>query len=174
MSRLRGAHHVDRAIPEFLQELRVAQTGGQVYFAFLFSVAFLPTFERLSDGQRLLYSLSLLVIAMSSAVLVAPVAIHQWNFGHGLRPAWLAMTHVLALVGLGLLGLGVTLGITLVSTVIQPGGALWLPVVTASTLVVCWLLLPFVVRLKGADWPISDHGGQPHGSSPDDSPVEGT
>jgi hypothetical protein len=159
MSRLRGAHHVDRDVPEFLQELRVAQTGGQVYFAFLFSVAFLPAFAELSDGQRVLYAWNLLVIAMSSAVLVAPVAIHQWNFGRGLRPAWLVMTHVLALVGLALLGIGVTLGMTLVSTVISPGGPLWLPVATATTLVACWLILPLIVRIKGANWPVSDHVG---------------
>jgi hypothetical protein len=155
MSRLRGAHHVDRDVPEFLQELRVAQTGGQVYFAFLFSVAFMPTFEQLSDGQRTLYAWALLVVALSSAVLVAPVAVHQWNFGRGLRPQWLVMTHVLALLGLALLAVGMTLGMTLVASVIAPHGEVWLPVATAAALVVCWLVLPLVVRVRGSAWPVT-------------------
>jgi hypothetical protein len=165
MSRLRGAHHVDRDVPEFLQELRVAQTGGQVYFAFLFSVAFTPTFKELSDGQRTLYAWDLLVVALSSAVLVAPVAVHQWNFGRGLRPQWLVMTHVLALLGLALLAVGMTLGMTLVASVIAPTGDLWLPVGTASALVVCWLIIPLVVRMRGSTWPVTD-------AEEDDDPAE--
>lgn len=155
MSRLRGAHHVDRDVPEFLQELRVAQTGGQVYFAFLFSIAFMPTFEGLSDGQRGLYAWNLLIVALSIVVLVAPVAVHQGNFGRGLRPQWLVMTHVLALIGLALLAIGMTLGMTLVATVIHPDGDLWLPASTATALVACWLVIPLVVRLRGSDWPVS-------------------
>lgn len=156
MSRIRGSHHVDRDVPEFLQELRVAQTGGQIYFAFLFSVAFMPTFAGLSEGQRQLYTWNLFVVALSSAVLIAPVAVHQWNFGRGLRPQWLVMTHLLALLGLGLLGVGMTLGMTLVATVIQPGGSQWLPVATAASLVACWLVLPLIVRIWGSSWPVSE------------------
>jgi len=133
----------------------VAQTGGQVYFAFLFSVAFMPAFDELCDGQRTLYAWNLLVVALSSVVLVAPVAVHQWNFGRGLRPQWLVMTHVLALLGLGLLALGMTLGMTLISTVIQPHGDVWLPVAMATALVLCWLVIPVVVRLHGSTWPVA-------------------
>lgn len=155
MSRVRGPHHVDRDIPEFLQELRVAQTGGQIYFAFLFSVAFMPTFEELDDMQRALYSWNLLVVALSGAVLVAPVAVHQWNFGQGLRPQWLAMTHVLALVGLALLGLGIVLGVTLVSSVVDATATYWLPVSVAAALVGCWVLLPLWVNSRGDSWQVS-------------------
>lgn len=164
MSRLRGSHHVDRDIPEFLQELRVAQTGGQIYFAFLFTVAFTPTFEHLSDEQRALYWWDLLVVGIAGAVLVAPVAIHQWNFGEGMRPQWLVVTHVLALLGLALLGVGMTLGMALVSSLIYPDGNPWLTLVTAVALVLCWLVLPLIVRVSGSRWPVSESAEDP---SPD-------
>lgn len=55
MSRPQGPHNVDRDLPEFLQEVRVAQTGGQIFFAFLFTIAFSPGFDALDDGQQTLY-----------------------------------------------------------------------------------------------------------------------
>lgn len=161
MSRISGAHHVDRDVPEFLQELRVAQTGGQIYFAFLFSVAFMPTFSDLTEQQRTLYAWDLLVVAVSTAVLIAPVAVHQWNFGRGLRPQWLVMTHVLALVGLGLLGIGMTLGMALVGSVLHPDGDTWLALSAAAALVLCWLGIPLVVRLSGRLWPVEDASVDP-------------
>lgn len=170
MSRIRGPHHVDRDIPEFLQELRVAQTGGQIFFAFLFSIAFTPTFEGLSESQRTLYAWNLLVVVLSGAVLVAPVAVHQWNFGRGLRPQWLVMTHVLALVGLLLLGVGITMGMALVASVIGVGADLWLPVAAAAALAVCWLLLPLVVRISGDAWPVSETTTSGEASSDDEQP----
>ena len=47
-----GRHDVERDIPEILQEVRVAQTGGQLFFAFLFSVAFAPGFDDLDAHCR--------------------------------------------------------------------------------------------------------------------------
>ena len=46
---MRREHNVDRDLPEILQELRVAQTGGQLFFAFLFTVAFAPVLATASD-----------------------------------------------------------------------------------------------------------------------------
>ena len=101
-----GRHDVERDIPEILQEVRVAQTGGQLFFAFLFSVAFAPGFDDLDGQQRLLYACDLFVVATASTLLVAPVAIHRWNFGRGLRPQFLVAAHWLACAGLVFLAVG--------------------------------------------------------------------
>lgn len=88
-----GRHDVERDIPEILQEVRVAQTGGQLFFAFLFSVAFAPGFDDLDGQQRLLYACDLFVVATASTLLVAPVAIHRWNFGRVCGPSsWWRLT----------------------------------------------------------------------------------
>lgn len=156
MSRIRGGHDVDRDLPELLQELRVAQTGGQLFFAFLFSVAFTPVFGELSSAQRLLYGWDLLVVAAATTVLVAPVAVHHRNFGHGRRPALLVVTHVLSIVGLVLLGIGLLLGIALVATVVFPDSWLWLPAASLGVVLLAWVAVPWWVAHAGDRWPVYD------------------
>lgn len=158
MSRVRGDHDVDRDLPELLQEVRVAQTGGQLFFAFLFSVAFAPGFQSLSQGQRTLYAWDLFVVASAVTVLVAPVAVHQGVFGRGLRPALLVTTHVLTLLGLGLSALGLVLGLALVASVAIPDAAGWLPAASGALLVICWVGLPSVVSRTGHRWHVRDSG----------------
>ena len=148
MSRIRARHDVDRALPEFLQELRVAQTGGQIFFAFLFTVAFTPAFSTLSDGQRDLYLWTLFVVATSGTALIAPVAVHQWNFGRRMRSQWLIVTHLLASAGLALLAIGMVLGLALVSSVVVPDGPLWVPLGSAAMLLALWVVLPLALRLR--------------------------
>ena len=161
-SRIRGRYDVDRDLPELLQELRVAQTGGQLFFAFLFSVAFTPAFESLSDAQRLLYGWDLFVVASATTVLVAPVAVHQWNFGRGLRPQLLVVTHVLTAVGLILLAIGLLLGITLVATVVFPDAPFWLPSASAVLLLSAWVALPVATQWSGRQWPVGDRSYEEH------------
>jgi len=149
MARVRGQHDVDRDVPEILQELRVVQTGGQLFFAFLFSVAFAPGFSELDDGQRLLYGWTLFVVASAITVLVAPVAVHRWNFGLGMRPQLLVASHVLAACGLVLLGAGMLMGMWLISSVVFPGSPAWLAVGSAALLVIAWIIVPLALRLTG-------------------------
>ena len=40
---------------ELIQELRITQTGGQIFFAFLFGVAFTPVFERADENSNSYY-----------------------------------------------------------------------------------------------------------------------
>lgn len=145
MSRTQGPHDVDRDVPEFLQEVRVAQTGGQIFFAFLFTIAFSPGFDALNDGQQTLYLVTLLVVASSIVVLITPVAVHQWNFGMRMRREWLVATHFLASVGLVLLGAGLVMAVVMVVQVVRPDGW-WLPVALGLIVLALWIGLPLVVR----------------------------
>lgn len=133
---------------ELMQELRITQTGGQIFFAFLFTVAFTPVFERADDTQRTLYAWALFVMAVAVALLIAPVALHRLNFGRRIRPQLLVATHLFAAVGLAVLGVGIVLGMLLISTFVIPGQTLaWLPVGVGAVLLVCWLLVPLAVRI---------------------------
>lgn len=156
MSRMRGSHDIDRDLPEFLQEMRVTLTGAQVLFAFLFSVAFAPRFTELDDGQRTVYGWTLIVMVASITCLVAPVAVHQWNFGRGLRPAILVVTHVSTIVGLGLLAAGMVMALWLISAVVFPDSSAWIPMSAGVIMVLGWVGLPVVTWRFGQEWRVSD------------------
>src|ERR1700739_3573468 len=74
------AQRDDRNLIELLQELRVAGLGVQVLFGFLLSIPFTTRFEKLTHAQRGLYVVSLLLAAISTALLLAPVAYHRLVF----------------------------------------------------------------------------------------------
>ncbi len=75
----------DRNYNELLQELRVAQTGVQILFAFLLTIPFQQRFgEMVNAGLRQEYLATLLVTAMATALLIAPVTMHRILFRQGL------------------------------------------------------------------------------------------
>ncbi len=151
MARLDGEHDIDRDFAEILQELRVVQTGGQLFFAFLFAVAFAPGFKDLDAGQRLLYGWTLFVVASAITVLVAPVAFHRWNFGLGMRPQLLVVTHVFAGIGIGLLAAGMVMGMLLISSVVFPDSPAWLAAASAVLAAVAWVVVPLWLRVARSD-----------------------
>ena len=69
-----GTERDDRNLLELLQELRVAGLGVQVLFGFMLSLPFTTRFAKLSQPQRDLYLASLLLAAISTALLLGPVA----------------------------------------------------------------------------------------------------
>ena len=71
---------LDRNFLELLQELRVAQTGVQILFAFLLSLAFTQRFGVLTRIQRDIYIVALLAAAVAAALFIAPVAWHRVLF----------------------------------------------------------------------------------------------
>jgi hypothetical protein len=71
---------LDRNFNELLQELRVAQTGVQILFAFLLTLAFTQRFESVTDFQRGLYYATLVACALATSLLIAPVSLHRLLF----------------------------------------------------------------------------------------------
>src|SRR5687768_12760532 len=70
----------DRNWNEVLQELRVLQTGTQILTGFLLALAFQPAFADLTDGQRTIYLLLVVMSALSAIIALAPVALHRVLF----------------------------------------------------------------------------------------------
>jgi hypothetical protein len=90
----------DRNFGELLQELRVAQTGVQILFAFLLTLPFTERFSRVSAFDRATYVVTIVAAATATALLIAPVSFHRIVFRQGRKPQLVTIASRLA--GLGL------------------------------------------------------------------------
>jgi hypothetical protein len=113
-----GDHErLNRNYNELLQELRVAETGVQLLFAFLLSVAFQVRFAELNTFQLALYFVSLMSAAISVVVLIAPVSAHRLVFRRRRKDDLVAWTSRLAAAGLVFLLLSMLGAILLIADV---------------------------------------------------------
>ncbi|GGO40251.1 MULTISPECIES: DUF6328 family protein [Streptomyces] len=140
----------DRNFTELLQELRVTQTGVQILFAFLLTLAFTPRFPSLDTMQRATYVTTLLLAVLAAALFTAPAAVHRGLFQRGAKPLIVRVSSRLAGIGLGVLVLALTGSVLLVVDVAASRtGAI---AAAAGTLLVCgglWGLLPRAVARAG-------------------------
>ncbi|MFE7171388.1 DUF6328 family protein [Streptomyces sp. NPDC057616] len=142
----------DRNFVELLQELRVVQTGVQILFAFLLSLAFTQRFPSLDALQRGTYVITLLLTVLAAALFTAPAALHRSLFRRGAKPHIVQVSSRLATVGMGVLMFAFTGSVLLVvdvTTHSRAAGA----AAGAATLCVClglWGLLPRLVRRAAA------------------------
>ena len=139
------AERDDRNLIELLQELRVAGLGVQVLFGFLLSIPFTARFARLSHAQHGLYVATLLLAALATALLLAPVAYHRLVFRRHRKEQLVKDANVLAILGLAAVGLAVSAAVLLVVSFVDHGAT----VVVITVFVVClfavlWFVLPLV------------------------------
>jgi hypothetical protein len=146
-----GDDRVIRNFAELLQELRVAQTGIQILFAFLLTIPFMNRFTTTIDGQRILYVMTLLAAASALVLLVGPVATHRLTFRRQLKERTLFISHVMTLAGLGLMALAVvgSVGLAVWMAVGRAWGLAGMAAVLAAILI-CWLLVPLRLRVRSA------------------------
>lgn len=144
---------LDRNYGELLQELRVTQTGTQILFAFLLTVAFAPPFADADDLVRTVYAVTLVLCAVATALIVAPVAVHRVVFRRGLKEQLVRLSSGLALAGVYVLLLAVTgaLFIALDTVMARPLAAV-VSVAVAILTVGLWLVLPLVLRSRYDRW----------------------
>jgi hypothetical protein len=101
------AERVDRNFDDLLQELRVSQNGTQILFAFLLTVPFSNGFRHVTAFQRGLYFATLLMAALSAAMLIAPAVMHRIVFRQHMKEQLLLIAGRIALGGQALLTLTV-------------------------------------------------------------------
>ncbi|MGV9503267.1 DUF6328 family protein [Streptomyces sp. NPDC003642] len=140
----------DRNFVELLQELRVTQTGVQILFAFLLSLAFTSRFEDLDAVQRVTYVITLLLAVLAATLFTAPAALHRSLFQQGAKPRIVQVSSRLATAGLVVLVFAFSGSVLLVVDVTmgRAGGI----AACAGTFLVCvglWGLLPRLVRRAG-------------------------
>jgi len=143
------AERDDRNLGELLQELRVAGLGVQVLFGFLLSLPFTHGFPHLSHGQRQLYIATLVLAAVATALLLAPVAYHRLVFRQRQKERLVRAANIMAVCGLMAVGLAISAAILLVTGYVDHG----LPSVLITVLTVCvfgglWFVLPLARREK--------------------------
>lgn len=151
-----GAERADRNTMELLNELRVVGIGVQVLFGFLLSIPFAKGFPRLDHAERGIYLATLIFAALSTALLVAPVAYHRLLFRRHEKETLVRVTNRLAIAGLVTVGLAVCSAVLLVTSFVAPG--LRAIVITAGLVCVfaaLWFVLP-LSRLRQDD--IDDRG----------------
>ncbi|NUO89450.1 MAG: hypothetical protein HOQ18_01255, partial [Dermatophilaceae bacterium] len=112
------AQRLDRNFGEQLQELRIAQAGVQILFAFLLTIPFQQRFTTLSQVQRTIYVITLLSVAISTLVFMTPVAMHRMLFREGLKDFVVRHTDTLIGTGLFFLVVGIIGGVVLVLDVL--------------------------------------------------------
>ena len=143
------AERDDRNLIELLQELRVAGLGVQVLFGFLLALPFSTRFVQLSHPQRGLYVLSLVLAAISTALLLGPVAYHRLVFRQHQKEQLVKDANIMAVLGLAAVGLAVSAAVLLVLSYVEKG----LPAVLITAFIVClfaglWFALPLARRRR--------------------------
>jgi hypothetical protein len=145
----RPLERADRNMVEMLQELRVAQTGVQILFAFLLSMSFTERFARIDDFQRWTYVVTLLLSALTTGLIVAPAAIHRMLFGRGVKAFTVRIGHRLFVAGLVVLALTLAGAVLLVLDVsVGRSFAAWCAAAVGVLLIGLWFLLPLPVRAR--------------------------
>jgi len=140
---------VDRAYGEILQEIRVAQTGVQILFAFLLTLAFTARFKTVTPFERDIYVMALMLAAGATALLIAPAAFHRVVYRRRLKPHLVRMASRLALAGLVLLLLAMVSALLLILDVVSGlTPALVLAGVALAWFVTWWFVLPLRSRIR--------------------------
>ena len=143
------AERLDRNFGEQLQELRIAQAGVQILFAFLLTIPFQQRFTTLTDLQRSIYVVTLLSIAISMLVFMSPVAMHRMLFREGLKDYVVRHTDTLIGTCLFFLVVGIIGGVVLVLDVlVSHTTAFWLGAGLAVLALALWVLLPLSQRRR--------------------------
>ncbi|MET7645890.1 DUF6328 family protein [Streptomyces sp. NPDC005426] len=140
---------VNRRWNEILQETRVAQTGIQILFGFLLSVAFTQRFERLGDFDHRVYVITVVLGASAIGALIAPVALHRFLSGSRMKDEVVVVAGRFMVCGMVLLAL--TIGCTLLlllHTVLTDLLAEILVGTVMAWFAGAWFVLPLVLKMR--------------------------
>jgi hypothetical protein len=140
---------LDRNLAELLQELRVALPGVQVLFAFLLAVPFQQGFDEITAFQEKVFFVTLLLTAISAALLISPTAYHRMTFRRQQKKHLIFIANRLAIAGIAALALAMTGAIMLITDVLFGTAAtLVFSAAALAMFVVLWGLLPLRRRLR--------------------------
>jgi hypothetical protein len=137
----------DRNFGDLLQELRVAQTGVQILFAFLLTLPFSSGFPNVTRFQKDTYIVALIAAAFATAMIISPVAFHRALFRQGRKPELVRYAHRMASGGLGFMLVAMVSSVLLITDyLLNTWAAVILTAVTGAWFLTFWALLPFARR----------------------------
>jgi hypothetical protein len=135
----------DRNFADLLQELRVAQTGVQILFAFLLTLPFSNGFPKTTEFQKAVYIVALMSAAFAAAMIISPVAFHRALFRQGRKPELVRFAHAMATGGLGFMLVSMIASIMLIAGyLLNTWIAAVLSVVAAAWFLTFWLVIPWI------------------------------
>jgi amino acid permease len=133
----------DRNFADLLQELRVAQTGVQILFAFLLTLPFSSGFPKTTAFQKDVYIAALLSAAFATAMIISPVAFHRALFRQGRKPELVQYAHRMATGGLAFMLIAMVASVLLITDyMLSIWAAVVLTAVTAAFFVTFWAAIP--------------------------------
>ncbi|WIM97767.1 DUF6328 family protein [Actinoplanes oblitus] len=142
----------DRNFADLLQELRVAQTGVQILFAFLLTLPFSSGFPKTTAFQKDVYMVALISAAFATALIISPVAFHRALFRQGRKPELVRYSHRMATGGLACMLVSMVSSVLLITDyVLHARWAVILTVVAAGWFLTFWAILPITHRNWGED-----------------------
>ncbi len=144
------AERLDRELIELLNEVRVAMPGVQVLFGFLLTVPFQQGFQRITETQRYVYFVTLLLAAAATAMLIAPSAFHRILFREHQKPRIVKQGSRQLVTGLGLLALAMTGAVFLITDILF-GTTTVVAVVAGVAVLYAWMWfgIGLVRKLRG-------------------------
>lgn len=141
------AERLDRNWNNLLQELRVVQTGVQLLTGLLLTLPFQEGFEVLDGMMRTVYLVTVACSASSTALLVAPVAMHRMVFRRHRLNLVVTAAHRCAYAGLLLLGFAMAGVVQIIfDTVASRRTGFVAGGVALIVFVGCWIVWPFTMR----------------------------
>jgi amino acid permease len=137
----------DRNFADLLQELRVAQTGVQILFAFLLTLPFSNGFPKTTDFQKDTYIVALLSAAAATAMIISPVAFHRALFRQGRKPELVRYAHRMASGGLAFMLISMVSSVLLITDFLTSTWvALVLTGIAALFFLTFWAAVPWSRR----------------------------
>jgi uncharacterized protein DUF6328 len=139
---------MDRNWNELLQELRVTQTGTQIFTGFLLTIAFQTRFSVLTTFQIRVYLILVLAAVLTTALGLAPVNLHRSLFRKGAKMTIVQTAHVImrfTLAGVAIMLIGTVL--LIFDLVINHRAGLIAAGVTLLVVIII-AVLPAIVRSK--------------------------
>ena len=142
---------MDRNWNEILQELRVTQTGTQIFTGFLLTIAFQTRFTELTTFQVRVYLVLVIAAVLTTAFGLAPVSLHRSLFRKGAKMTVVETAHIImriTLVGVAVMLIGTVL--LIFDLVVGRNAALILAGVTLLVVIIL-AVLPAVLRSSRRD-----------------------
>lgn len=129
---------------ELLSETRILLPGTEIFLAFLMTLPFTERFQRLDDGQRLVYLATFFATLASFACFVAPAAYHRIARPIRDKARFKLFATALLIIGLAPASVAFVLVTYLVSSVVAPRAAVPAAAIMAGLIVVLWWAVPIV------------------------------
>jgi uncharacterized protein DUF6328 len=137
----------DRNFADLLQELRVAQTGVQILFAFLLTLPFSSGFPHTTAFQKDVYVIALMSAAFATAMIISPVAFHRALFRQGRKPELVRYAHRMATGGLAFMLISMVSSVLLITDyLLNLVAAIILTAVAGGWFLTFWAIVPWFRR----------------------------